>query len=198
MSEIHSHSAIKNEHYSPALLTECATKTMGFIELDPASDPLGNSLVKASRYFTKDQDGYTKEWTATTVYCNPPGRINKDRKMPGSSDWFKKMHYEWLSRRFEEGIFICYSADILSKIAEIVEHYELAICYPKPSSEICSGMGRICFLSHDGGGNLTSQKSPPNGNAIIYFHSRPSMRSDKEKFKNCFEPIGTTLIHSKL
>jgi site-specific DNA-methyltransferase (adenine-specific) len=44
--------------------------------LDPCADETNH---KCDKYFTKEQDGLTKEWDGETVFCNPPyGREIKD------------------------------------------------------------------------------------------------------------------------
>lgn len=69
-----------NEWYSPSHLVEEARKVMGHIELDPASCALANETVKASRYYTQEQDGLQQNWHAATVWLNPPyGHV----KIPG-------------------------------------------------------------------------------------------------------------------
>ena len=59
------------EWYSPASVVEPARATMGGIDLDPASCELANEIVKADKYYTKQDNGLLKEWTGR-VWMNPP------------------------------------------------------------------------------------------------------------------------------
>lgn len=67
------------EWYTPIDIIEAARQTMGFITLDPFSSAKANENVKASIYFTKDEDGFIKSWKGS-VWCNHPfSRENNKR-----------------------------------------------------------------------------------------------------------------------
>jgi len=59
------------EWYTPMQYIESARKVMGSIDLDPASCETANQTVKAARYFTKEDDGLSREWFGN-VWLNPP------------------------------------------------------------------------------------------------------------------------------
>ena len=59
------------EWYTPSIIIEAARKAMGNIDLDPTSSDYAQATVKADRYFTKEDDGLTKEWSGK-VFMNPP------------------------------------------------------------------------------------------------------------------------------
>jgi hypothetical protein len=63
--------SLSNEHYTPAKYIEAARKVLGGIDLDPASNDLAQETVQAGTYYTKDDDGLTKEWRGR-VWLNPP------------------------------------------------------------------------------------------------------------------------------
>jgi hypothetical protein len=60
-----------NEWYTPARFIDLARKVMGGIDLDPASSDIAQETVQATTYFTKDDDGLSREW-AGKVWLNPP------------------------------------------------------------------------------------------------------------------------------
>lgn len=68
-------SGSKDERYTPEFLIERVRLTLGGIDLDPMSCEEANKVVKASAFFTKEENGLSKRWQARTVYLNPPGSL---------------------------------------------------------------------------------------------------------------------------
>lgn len=60
-----------NEWYTPPKYIEIARLVMGSIDCDPASSYIANQTVKASTYYTVEEDGLTKDWIGN-VWLNPP------------------------------------------------------------------------------------------------------------------------------
>lgn len=67
------HLSISNEHFTPPDVVEAARKSLGEIDLDPATSVRGNSFyVKAKKIFTLENDGFNIPWSGR-VLLNPPG-----------------------------------------------------------------------------------------------------------------------------
>ena len=65
------HNSGKYEWYTPAEYIELARKVMGSIDCDPASSEVANELIKASIYYTVEDDGLIQDWKGN-VWLNPP------------------------------------------------------------------------------------------------------------------------------
>ena len=60
------------EVYTPPAIIEGIRTILGGIDLDPASSVEANTVVKANRIYTIEDDALTQRWVAETVWCNPP------------------------------------------------------------------------------------------------------------------------------
>lgn len=71
------------EWATPLAFYEELNKEFGFT-LDPCSTTENH---KCDKYFTKEDDGLSKDWSGETVFCNPP----YGRELP---KWVEKCHTE--------------------------------------------------------------------------------------------------------
>lgn len=96
-----------NEWYTPAKYIEAARSVMGGIDLDPASCELANRTVKATKYYTQDQNGLMQPWYGR-VWCNPPyGRTSLNgASMSHQRAFAEKILCEYLVGNIEQAILL--------------------------------------------------------------------------------------------
>ena len=92
-----------NEWWTQAKYVDAARLVLGGqIDLDPASCWEANQTVRASHYYTKEQDGLRQPWVAKSVWLNPPfSRDNVARGMePG--DHPRSILQAWVEKLIAE------------------------------------------------------------------------------------------------
>ncbi len=162
------HSSASQEHFTPAPIVEAARRTLGSIDLDPASCELANEVVRATAILTVEDDGLNQKWDfgdfPSLVFLNPPGGRTRNRS--NQALWWDKLLQEYHSRRVMGAIFIGFSLEILSKRPQILDY---PICIPncEALSECVSGSGRIKFDQPFNGQRKVGE-SPSHGNVIVH------------------------------
>lgn len=68
------HNSGNNEWYTPSHIIAAVREVFGgTIDLDPASCPVANRVVGATTFFTKEDDGLSRDWAPFgSVFVNPP------------------------------------------------------------------------------------------------------------------------------
>lgn len=138
--------ALSDEWYTPKNTLEQAKEFLGEISLDPASCEEANELVGAESFFTKEDDGLTKEWFGK-VWCNPP----YSRTLIG------KFTAKFAAAEFDEGLMLV-NAVTDTKWALKLRH--LAVVY---------SIGRLPFWSPLN----QSYGKGTKGSALYYVGDRP-------------------------
>jgi len=158
------------EWYTPLEIIEAAREAMGGIDLDPASCEYANEAVRATKFYTKEDDGLTRPW-AGNIWLNPPyakdlidafiDKLVADRK-----------HYKQaiiLTHNCTETKWFCRLVDIAS-----------AGCFPR---------GRLHFRSQDDRDKTAA--GPLQGQALMY------IGDDPDGFIAAFKPVGNCCLWAK-
>jgi phage N-6-adenine-methyltransferase len=151
----------ENEWYTPAEYAEMARFVMGSIDLDPASCDEANEVIKADAYYTKDDDGLSKDWHGN-VWCNPP--YSRDL-MPA---FVEKLKDSYASGQVQQAILVSHNNTDTAWFHSLAS-VASAICFPKK---------RIRFYRGD------DIAAPTNGQAFFY------LGTQTEAFKDAFCGVG--------
>jgi ParB family chromosome partitioning protein len=152
----------ENEWYTPPQFIESARVVMGSIDTDPASNPIANATVKATRFFTKGEDGLQQKWEGN-VWMNPP------YAQPLMSQFAEAISEKFESGEIEQAIILVNNAtetQWFQRMASVAS----AVCFPK---------SRVKFLDPNG-----KPGAPLQGQAIIY------MGDSKRVFRDEFRKYG--------
>lgn len=137
----------ENEWFTPALYIDAARSVLGDIDLDPATHPEAQSVVKASEFFTREDDGLTKDWHGR-VWLNPP------YAQPRIAQFVEKMVSEYASGNVSDAIMLTHNYTDTA-------WFHLAA---STASMICFTRGRIRFIDIDG-----NECAPTQGQAFFYY-----------------------------
>lgn len=138
------------EWYTPPEFIEAARSVLRRIDTDPASSDIAQKTVKATTYFTVDDDGLAQEWIGT-VWMNPPYTA-------GLVDKFA----EKLRQSYESGSVS--AAIVLVNNATDTRWFQSLCC---AASAVCFPCKRIKFLDQNG-----NPGAPLQGQAIIYLGTK--------------------------
>jgi|ERR1022692_871851 ParB family chromosome partitioning protein len=95
-----------NEWYTPARYVDAAREVMGGIDLDPASCVMANQVVKAKRYYTKEDNGLEQEWYGR-MWLNPPyGHTQGGIAMSHQKAFAHKLLREYQSGNVEQAVLL--------------------------------------------------------------------------------------------
>ncbi len=152
------------EWWTPQDILEIARQVLGNFDLDPASCDEANELVKATRYFTKEENGLLHPWRGN-VWMNPPyGKL--------ASKFVEKLLMEHYKGNVKHAIILLNSNSCETKWFQ-----------PLWSHTLCFYRGRIKFQSPD---ILTP--SPTHGAVLVYVG-----KGKGKKFLRDFREVGNVV-----
>ena len=133
--------------YTPSEYIEAARNVLGVIELDPASSPEANEVVKAKVYYTINDDGLQYDWHGKVWMTPPYGRDVIDRFMT-------KLAYHIENGDVTEAIVLVNNATETEWFNEIVRFAKVVV-FPK---------SRIKYWNPE----IDKLDSPLQGQAFLY------------------------------
>jgi hypothetical protein len=182
------HSCDSPEWYTPAPFAEAARRVMGAIDLDPMSHAQANLTVKATRFYTVEEDGLRQPW-AGRIFLNPPGG---ERGRLVSASW-RRLIWHWERGLIEQAIWIGYSLEQLQTLQVSHPSFTPLDC------PLCVPFRRISFVENDAqksariarlqaqGKTAGEAVSPSHANYICY------LGPDSSKFVEVFTEWGQCL-----
>lgn len=159
-----SHNSGQNEWYTPPEFIESARQVFGGgIDCDPASCEIANQTVRASVYFSKENNGLSQTWQGN-VWMNPP------YAQPLIGEFADAVSDKFESGEIDAAIVLVNNATETAWFQRMTQAAS-AICFPK---------ARIKFM--DPQGNRTG--APLQGQAILY------MGGNAKAFAKAFSVYG--------
>lgn len=214
------HSSLSNEHYTPGDVVEAARRTMGGIDLDPASCEIANTrLVRATEFYTERDAGHLQPWWGR-VFLNPPGgRVDAvfrpvhaaSRGRPACSEtgacglppghahtgvtssakaWWRLLVSAWMRGEVEQAVFIGFSLEILQSSQVEDETGETAPALSVLHFPICVPRRRMRFFAPTVAGELVEGDQPTHANVLVYLPPRADGAMATSRFVRNFSSIG--------
>lgn len=137
-----------NEWYTPDKYISAARAVMGEIDLDPASSEIANRAVRATVYFTEQDDGLRFSWDGR-VWMNPPYSGDVIGK------FCDKLVLHFSNGEITEAIVLVNNATETGWFQALLSEAS-SVCFPRQ---------RIKFIDMQG----NPSGAPLQGQAILYF-----------------------------
>jgi len=145
------------EWFTPPLFIAAARSVLGEIDLDPATHPKAQKRVKATRFYTKAEDGLRQEWRGR-VWLNPPyGRVDVALFVEKLLDHYQRQEVT--------------AAILLTHNYTDTKWFHAAVAV---SAAVCFTRGRIYFEDNEGG-----TCKPTQGQAFFYFGAETAVFAER-------------------
>jgi hypothetical protein len=151
--------SMENDRYgTPIFILNCVRQVLGVIDLDPFSEALFNSVVRATRFYSREENGFdrlNKPWWGS-VFLNPPGGKTASGQSISGLALARAIH-EWKHMTMVAAI-------VLIKAAIGYEWFNQSYEFP-----ICSLYMRPSFTDP----NNSENGSAPTGYVAVYLGPNP-------------------------
>ncbi len=164
-----SHNSGNNEWYTPKEYIAAARSVLGWIDLDPATSELANTIVQADEFYTAADDGLAQQWTGK-VWMNPP--YAKDLVVK----FAEKLCYHFEQGDVTDAIVLVNNATETRWFQRMAQS-AACVCFPK---------SRVKFWQppDEDTGEEGETGGPLQGQAILYFGIKVP------EFVSAFSPFG--------
>jgi ParB family chromosome partitioning protein len=162
------HSSESVDYYTPSIYVEAARAVMGGIDLDPASCEEANQIVKATKFFTIEDDGLSLEWFGK-VWLNMPYGKRDGKSNQGL--WTERAIRAYRARKIEQAVALMNATPDRGWFQPFWEH------------DVCLTDHRIEFLVPGG----ATKDDPTHGNAFLY------LGPNGELFARMFRRFGAVI-----
>lgn len=191
------HLSLSDSWMTPQDIIDRTTRTLGGIDIDPASCEAANERVKADHWYDEKADGLAVEWTIppwlrrpkgdyapqAAVFCNPPGgKYPKGHALGGQGKtglFWQKLMTERAVGHIKHAVFLFFSIEALSNLQgnDFYSPTQFPVCIPDH---------RIAYDPPPG----VKASQPTHANAIVYV---PGTVDDTQAFMAQFAPLGHIL-----
>jgi hypothetical protein len=138
---------------TPPIYVEAARRLMGAIDLDPATNPTANQIVKAEEIYTRIEDGLASPWHGR-VWLNPPYGSEK-------GEWIERLVREYHAGNISEAV-ACVNAHG-TDTAWFQSLWEFPVCFTHHRPKFTGGL-------HD---KDAAAAQPTTGTAFVYLGTKP-------------------------
>ena len=153
------------EWFTPPNLIGLARQVLGQIDLDVASCEAANEVVRATRYFTREDDGLSQDWFGNVFMNHPYGRDNRK--------WIAKLISEFNWGYCDSAICVTWAATSEVWFRPLHSH---AQCYL---------YGRQNFVPGKSGMKVSS---PTKGICVTY------LGTNRQAFASAFGALGAVKV----
>lgn len=158
--------------YTPDVYLDSARRALEGIDFDPFSSVAANERVKASLFYTEEDDALTRQWpTVDGVWMNPPYSNGLCGKAVTA------FLEEWKAGTFKRGIVLVNNA------TDTIWWDDLM----REATAVCFTDHRIAFWNEDG----KASSGNTRGQAFVYFGKQTG------RFVREFDRHGTCMVISK-
>jgi|ERR1041385_6714752 hypothetical protein len=164
------------ERFTPPEVVMAGNRTLGHIDLDPATTVrVNNTFIRATNIFTKEDDGLKYPWKGRVLLNPPGGEQGLTRK------FWEKLVREFEQKNVSNAVYVAYCIDQLrqSQTWSVKPMVKFPFCIPNR---------RLAFYEENSRGDLVEQEHVTMSNAIVY------LGKNVKKFIDGFAFIGQVII----